>query len=360
VRTTVRRQLDREEDDVATANEAHAMRKAIELAAQGRGTTSPNPLVGAVVLDLVGNFVSGGHHEQAGGPHAEVVALQRAGEQARGGTIVVTLEPCAHTGRTGPCTQAIIDAGIAKVVYAVDDPTTQAGGGAEVLRDAGIAVESGVLTAEASDVNEVWLHAIRTGRPFVTWKYASTLDGRSAAADGTSRWISGPKSRAEVHHLRSIVDAVVVGTGTALLDDPELTARDEDGEPLSRQPLRVVVGKRELPADAKLRDLTRAETIFLDAGPAEVLETLHERDVRSVLLEGGPTLAGAFLRAGLIDEIRAYLAPTLLGAGSGALITDVATLSDGTALAIRDITRVGPDIRVTARPSRVTRKPEEA
>ena len=337
-----------------TANEAHAMRRAIDLAAQGLGRTSPNPVVGAVVLAANGDTVSGGHHEVAGGPHAEVVALQRAGEGARGGTIVVTLEPCSHTGRTGPCTQAIIDAGVARVVYAVDDPTVDARGGADVLRAAGIAVESGVLTAEAAAGNEIWLHAVRTGRPFVTWKYASTLDGRIAAPDGTSRWISGEKSRAEVHQLRSAVDAIVVGTGTALTDDPELTARDAEGEPLERQPLRVVVGKRELPAGAKLRDESVAKTLFLDATPAEVLATLHEREVRSVLLEGGPTLAGAFLRAGLVDEIRAYLAPTLLGAGPGALITDVATLTDGVALAVRDVARVGPDIRVIARPSRVT------
>jgi diaminohydroxyphosphoribosylaminopyrimidine deaminase / 5-amino-6-(5-phosphoribosylamino)uracil reductase len=343
---------------VANAAEAHAMRRAIELAARGRGTTSPNPLVGAVILGQDGLGIAGGHHEVAGGPHAEVVALERAAEQARGATMIVTLEPCAHVGRTGACTQAIIDAGIRRVVYAVADPTAEAGGGADVLRAAGVDVEQGVLEREAAEGNEVWLHAMREQRPFVTWKYAATLDGRIAAPDGTSRWISGPQARAQVHELRSVVDAIVVGTGTALADDPELTARDADGEPRERQPLRVVVGRRELPATAKLRDTAVAETIFLDAKPAEVLRVLHERDVRSVLLEGGPTLAGAFLRAELIDEVRAYLAPMLLGGGASALMSDVATLTDGQRLAIRAIDRVGADIRVDARPSR--NRPEES
>jgi diaminohydroxyphosphoribosylaminopyrimidine deaminase/5-amino-6-(5-phosphoribosylamino)uracil reductase len=343
---------------VATALEAHAMRRAIELAERGAGTTSPNPVVGAVVLSPEGAGISGGHHEVAGGPHAEIVALRRAGEQARGATMVVTLEPCSHVGRTGACTQAIIDAGIVRVVFAVADPTAEAGGGAAVLRAAGIDVEQGVLEREAAEGNEIWLHAIREARPFVTWKYASTLDGRTAAPDGTSRWISGPKARAEVHQLRGVVDAIVVGTGTALADDPALTARDEDDLALERQPLRVVVGKRELPSTAKLRDTALAETLFLDASPAEVLAELHSRGVRSVLLGGGPTLAGAFLRAGLIDEVRAYLAPTLLGGGPAALIADVSTLTDGQRLAIRKLDRVGADIRIDARPSRS--KPEES
>jgi len=347
---------------VVTALEAHAMRRAIELSARGLGTTRPNPVVGAVVLDAAGVQVGEGFHERAGGPHAEVVALAEAGDAARGGSVVVTLEPCAAIGRTGACTDALLAAGVARVVFAVADPDPAMAGGADLLRAAGVEVEGGVLAAEAEAVNEVWLHAVRRGRPFVVWKYASTLDGRIAAPDGTSRWISGEAARAEVHALRALVDAVVVGTGTALADDPELTARDADGTPLprERQPLRVVVGSRPLPADAKLADTFLADTLVIDAEPAKVLAALHEREVRSVLLEGGPTLAGAFLRAGLVDEVRAYLAPTLLGGGPAALITDVATLTDGRRLVVRDVARVGADVRVIARPApRATESTDE-
>jgi len=338
---------------VATAIEAHAMRRAVELSAEGLGRTSPNPVVGAVVLDRDQNVVGEGFHAAAGGPHAEVVALAEAGERARGGSVVVTLEPCSHTGRTGACTDALIAAGVARVIFAVEDPNGVAAGGAQALRSAGVQVEGGILTREAEAVNEIWLHAIRVGRPFVVWKYASTLDGRVAAPDGTSRWISGPQSRAEVHRLRSLVDAVIVGTGTALADDPALTVRDEDDVPTQRQPLRVVVGSRPLPPHAKLLDTTHADTLTLDLDPAGVLAALHKLEIRGVLLEGGPTLAGAFLRAGLVDEVRSYLAPTLLGAGPAALVTDVGTLAEGTRLVIRDIARVGGDIRVIARPSRI-------
>lgn len=338
---------------MATAVEAYAMRRAVELAAEGLGRTSPNPVVGAVVLDAKGRTVGEGFHAAAGGPHAEVAALRDASDAARGGTMVVTLEPCTHVGRTGACTDAILAAGIVRVVYAVADPNPVAAGGAEVLRAAGIEVEAGLLTAEAEAGNEVWLHAMRSSRPFVLWKYASTLDGRVAAPDGTSRWISGEKAREQVHALRASVDAVMVGTGTALADDPELTVRDADGVAPGRQPLRVVVGARPVPEGARLRDTTHAESLFLDAPPAEVLAELHRREIRSVLLEGGPTLAGAFLAAGLIDEIHAYLAPTLLGAGPTALVGPAATLSDGVRLAVREITRIGPDLLVVARPSRL-------
>jgi diaminohydroxyphosphoribosylaminopyrimidine deaminase/5-amino-6-(5-phosphoribosylamino)uracil reductase len=333
------------------ATELDAMRRAVGLAERGLGRTSPNPVVGAVVLASDGTVVGEGFHAQAGGPHAEVVALADAGRRARGATVVVTLEPCAHTGRTGPCTQALIDADVARVVYAVSDPTAAAAGGAGVLQAAGIEVESGLLAAEAAAVNEAWLHAERTGLPFVTWKYASTLDGRIAAPDGTSRWISGAESRAEVHRLRAQVDAVMVGTGTVLVDDPELTARAADGTPHEHQPLRVVVGSRTIPPTAKVRDESVARTLFVDGEPAEVLRSLHAEGVRSVLLEGGPTLAGALLRAGLVDQVVAYLAPTLLGAGLAAVTTDVATLTDATALTVTDVTTVGGDVRITARTS---------
>ncbi|NUS56123.1 MAG: bifunctional diaminohydroxyphosphoribosylaminopyrimidine deaminase/5-amino-6-(5-phosphoribosylamino)uracil reductase RibD, partial [Streptomycetaceae bacterium] len=229
------------------------MRRAIELAARGLGTTSPNPVVGSVVLDAHGDVAGEGFHEVAGGPHAEVAALRAAGDRARGGTAIVTLEPCAHTGRTGPCAQALIDAGVARVFYAVSDPTPNASGGAAMLRAAGVEVHSGVLAAEAARGNEAWLTAARLGRPFTTWKYAATLDGRIAAADGTSRWISSAASRADVHRLRARVDAVVAGSGTLLADDPHLAVRGTDGP--VRQPLRVVVDTHaRIPAGARVLD----------------------------------------------------------------------------------------------------------
>ncbi len=224
-----------------------AMRRALAASALVHGTTSPNPPVGATVLDAAGEVVGVGATAPPGGPHAEVVALREAGERARGGTAVVTLEPCAHHGRTPPCTDALRAAGVAAVHVAVRDPHPEAAGGAEVLRAAGIRVELDVLADEvARGPLRAWLHGVRTGRPHVTWKLAATLDGRSAAADGSSRWITGPAARAQVHALRATADAIVVGTGTALVDDPALTAREADGSPSARQPLRVVVGHRDV------------------------------------------------------------------------------------------------------------------
>jgi len=203
---------------------ADAMRRAIAAAERVRGTTSPNPPVGCVVLAADGQVVGVGATQPPPGPHAEVVALREAGERAAGGTAVVTLEPCAHHGRTPPCADALLAAGIAAVHYAVPDPHPIAAGGATALRTAGVAVQGGLLQAEVErGPLRAWLHFVRTGTPFVTWKFASTLDGRVAAADGTSRWISSPESRADVHAVRANVDAIVVGTGTALADDPALT-----------------------------------------------------------------------------------------------------------------------------------------
>src|SRR3954462_7018509 len=218
--------------------EDEAMRRAIALAGRGLGTTSPNPVVGCVLLDPDGDVAGEGFHAYAGGPHAEIVALAQAGERARGGTAVVSLEPCNHTGRTGPCSVALINAGVTRVVIAVDDPTPVASGGAVTLRAAGVQVETGVRRAEAEQGNIAWLTAVRRGRPYVTWKFAATLDGRSAAADGTSQWITSAPARADVHTLRSTVDAIVAGVGTVLADDPQLTVRDAQGSPAIRQPLR--------------------------------------------------------------------------------------------------------------------------
>lgn len=348
---------------MASVSVDEAMRRAIALAARGLGTTSPNPVVGCVLLDAAGEIVGQGFHAYAGGPHAEIVALAQAGERARGGTAVVTLEPCDHTGRTGPCAGALIAAGVARVVIAVADPDPVAAGGAETLRDAGIEVTSGVRADEAEAGNIAWLTAVRRGRPYLIWKYAATLDGRSAAADGTSMWITSEEARIDVHALRGTTDAVIAGVGTVLADDPRLTARNlRDGSLAIRQPLRVVVDSSgRTPGGARVRDAAArtwvATAAEVGAGPDGrvdlhgLLAELHRRGIRSALLEGGPTLAGGFLAAGLVDKIIGYLAPRLLGAGPTALAdAGVRTLSEVIDLEFADIERVGPDLRITAFP----------
>jgi diaminohydroxyphosphoribosylaminopyrimidine deaminase / 5-amino-6-(5-phosphoribosylamino)uracil reductase len=332
--------------------EQAAMHRALALAETVRGRTSPNPAVGAVILDDAGRLVGEGATAPAGGPHAEIVALADAGESAHGGTLVVTLEPCAHTGRTPPCTDALIAADIARVLYAVDDPNPEAAGGADKLRAAGIEVVPDVEShAAATGALRPWLHAVRTGRPYVTWKFAATLDGRVAAADYTSRWISSPASRADVHRVRGSVDAILVGSGTVLTDDPHLTVRD--GEVLAEhQPLRVVLDRRHrVPDDARVLD-EAAESVVLDtAVPQFAMKALYDRGVRHVLLEGGPTLAGAFVEARCVDEVIAYLAPTLLGAGPAALgDAGIGTLADALMLEVESVSRLGEDIKVVGRP----------
>src|SRR5690606_8428396 len=241
---------------MATQAELAAMGRAVELAARGLGTTSPNPVVGCVILDADGAVVGEGFHAYAGGPHAEIVALAQAGERARGGTVVVTLEPCNHHGATGPCTEALIRAGVKRVVIGVKDPHPQAGGGEQRLRAAGIDVEVGVRQAEVEAGNIFWLTAVRRGRPYGVWKYAATRDGRSAAADGSSMWITSEAARMDVHAHRCTVDAVIVGVGTVLADNPQLTARNlRDGSLAIKQPLRVVVDSAgRTPPDARVRD----------------------------------------------------------------------------------------------------------
>ena len=330
-----------------------AMRTAIAASEEVRGTTSPNPPVGCVVLDGAGNVAGVGATEPPGGPHAEVVAVRAAGDRAAGGTAVVTLEPCAHTGRTPPCTEVVRQAGITRVVYAVSDPNPAAAGGGEVLRAMGIEVHSGLLVDEvARGPLRAWLSYARTGRPHVTWKYAATLDGRSAAADGTIQRISSEHSRAEVHQLRARMDAIMVGTGTVLADNPHLTVRAPSGELAPRQPLRVVVGDRDLPSDSRVFDAA-AETLRLPhTDPDTVLQALAARGVVDVLLEGGPSLAGAFLAAGRIDRVLAYLAPALLGSGAAALgDAGVASISQAWRLWIEETTMSGPDVRISAVPA---------
>ena len=336
------------------------MRRACALAARGIPTAAPNPVVGCVILASDGRIVGEGWHDRPGGPHAEVAALHIAGAAARGGTAVVTLEPCRHTGRTGPCTRALLDAGVTRVVYAVADPSALAGGGGAELAAAGIQVESGLLAEEAETVNAAWLFVTRTGRPVVTWKYAATLDGRAAAVDGTSRWITGPEARSEVHRLRGAHDAVLAGVGTVLADDAALTARGPDGRLLDRQPLRVVVDSRgRTPATARVRDasaptwVATAEEVGSCGGRVDLhglLRGLVNRGVLSAFLEGGPTLAAAFLRVGLVDRVVGYVAPALLGSGPAVLgDLGVGTIAGIARLELDGVARVGPDVRLVLR-----------
>lgn len=355
------------------SDEAGAMRRAIALAARALGSVSPNPPVGCVVLDVAGNIAGEGFTAPPGGPHAEVVALRAAGERARGGTAITTLEPCDHYGRTPPCTKALIEAGVARVVYAVEDPVPGHGGGASTLRAAGIDVEAGLLEPEAARGNEAWLTSVRLGRPFVTWKFGASLDGRVAARDGSSRWVTSAESRADGHRLRAESDAVVVGSGTMRMDDPHLAVREAA---VCRQPLRVVVDTHaRTPATARVLDGAAptlvavahdanarhlegsAEVVRLPRAPEglelnALLGALYERDVRSVLLEGGPTLAGSFLAAGLIDRVVAYLAPLLIGGGGTPALTGAGAPSIDAVRRLRldEVTRLGPDVRLVARP----------
>ncbi len=298
-----------------------ALALAAEASEKVRGTTSPNPPVGAVILDTSGQVVGVGATQPPGGPHAEVMALADAGAKARGGTAVVTLEPCNHTGRTGPCSQALIDAGIATVYYANSDPFPQAAGGADHLREAG--VDTHALNEPVAALTP-WLRATVLQRPHVTLKFAGTLDGFAAATDGTSQWITGSVARAHVHEDRAKRDAIIVGTGTVLADDPSLTARMGPGL-YGHQPRRVVIGGRQVPAGSNLDRLGHEQY----GGINEALAALWESGCRDVLLEGGPTLATAMLRAGLVDAIRAYIAPAILGAGRSVLSWDGDTTMAG-------------------------------
>ena len=332
------------------AVEREAMRRAIELAASVDIPDGPNPRVGCVLLDSEGRTLAEGVHRGAGTAHAEVDALGKAGEAARGATAVVTLEPCDHVGRTGPCSEALIQAGVSRVVFAQVDPHALASGGAQRLRLAGVEVEEGLLAEESARLNEAWTHAVTTGRPFVTWKVAATLDGRVAAADGSSRWISGEAARAEVHRWRQRCDAIAVGTGTVSVDDPHLTARDAEGRLRDVQPLRVVVGMRDIPAGARVLDEAAPTLHVRTHDPAEVLDSLSRREVRHLLLEGGPRLAAAFLAAGAVDQVVWYAAPLLLGSGSPAL-ADLGVTTLGEAIRLRDVRveQVGEDARISGR-----------
>jgi diaminohydroxyphosphoribosylaminopyrimidine deaminase / 5-amino-6-(5-phosphoribosylamino)uracil reductase len=318
------------------------LERALELAERGRGTTRPNPVVGAVVV-REGEVVGEGWHERAGGPHAEIVALEAAGERAGEATLYVTLEPCAHHGRTPPCADAVVAAGVRRVVVGAGDPDPRTDGqGIARLREAGIEVVAAGpdLAARARRQNEAFRTWASAGRPFVTYKAAVTIDGRVAASGGDARWVSGEQSRRRVHELRAGSDAVAVGMGTARAENPLLTARDVDAP---RQPRRLAFGSGPLPEGSELE---------LVEGPLpEALARLAGEGVQSLLLEGGPTLAGAFLRARLIDKLVLFLAPKLVGgddapplfAGHGAR-----TLAEAVPLRGLQVGRAGEDVVLTA------------
>jgi diaminohydroxyphosphoribosylaminopyrimidine deaminase/5-amino-6-(5-phosphoribosylamino)uracil reductase len=329
------------------ARSSEAFARAVELAALGPAH-GPNPRVGCVITDAAGATLGEGWHQGAGTPHAEVAALADAlsrGRDVSGATAYVTLEPCSHTGRTGPCTGALMDAGIGVVRYAVQDPNPDAAGGGEVLRAHGVDATY-VPYAGAEKLNARWLTSLRIGRPYVIAKWASTLDGRTAAVDGTSFWITGEEARAHAHSVRGEVDAIVVGTGTVAADNPSLSARpggDEEGH----QPLRVVMGERDTAGAAVWRDANAVAISTHD--PAEVLAELHRREARVVLIEGGATVTTAFLAAGLVDEVHAYIAPAILGAGTNA-VADLGIVTMSAALRGQDVSsrQVGADTLVIA------------
>ena len=346
-----------------------AMRRALELAARGPAD-NPNPQVGCVILDPAGNIVAEGWHRGAGTPHAEVAALAALPDEWRTRanelTAVATLEPCNHTGRTGPCAVALSEARIGTVVYSVSDPGDASSGGAATLRSAGAEVLGGVLEPEGLELLASWLErqgavSQKLSRPRVTVKWAQTLDGRAAAADGSSQWITDPAARRDVHRRRAEADAILVGTGTLIVDDPALTARDENATdgllvPAADQPIPVVLGRREIAASARVNQHPALAAHGLDAplrfdgsDLEEHLTALHERGVRSVFVEGGPTIASAFIAAGLADEVLVYVAPALLG-GPRLAIGDlgIESMAGIRRLSIEGIEQLGDDLLIRA------------
>ena len=355
--------------EVASDAELVAMRRALVLADHSP-VTGGNPQVGCVLIDDSGTIVAEGWHHGAGTPHAEIDALSKVptatGFTTVGLTAVVTLEPCNHTGRTGPCSEALIAAGIRRVVYAADDPGATSGGGRQRLRAAGVSVVSGVHADEVRSFLHPWLSAVRNSRPYLTLKWASSLDGRAAAADGTSQWITGPTARERVHLQRSQSDAILIGTGTVIADNPTLTARTTEGL-LLHQPVPVVIGERPLPADAHLHQHPAGLIETGSRNLPAILSDLYRRGIRRAYVEGGPTLESALIKAGLVDEYLIYLAPTLLGSGASATAAGestasgardysaignigVSTIGEQRRLDIVSIERLGDDLLITARP----------
>jgi diaminohydroxyphosphoribosylaminopyrimidine deaminase/5-amino-6-(5-phosphoribosylamino)uracil reductase len=367
----------------SAADHSH-MAHALQLAARGLYSTAPNPSVGCVLLDASGARVGEGWHLRAGEPHAEVLALRQSQGRERGGTAYVTLEPCSHHGRTPPCVDAVLAAGLRRVVVAMEDPNPQvAGGGCRRLVEAGVDVQVGLLASQAAELNRGFVARMTRGRPWVTLKLGTSIDGRTALADGASRWITGPAARADVQKLRARASAVLTAIGTVLADDPALTVRDPTLETHGRQPLRVVLDARgDTPAASQLvRDGFATLVLTGDAGAsalrakgvvsstvtvdvveldadgrvdlAAALRRLAERGCNEVLVESGPRLAGNLLAAGLVDEAVVYLAPTILGDSARPAFTlplPLRSLADRQCFQYRDVRLVGNDVRLTLRP----------
>lgn len=321
----------------------HWMGRALDLALLGLGRTGTNPIVGAVLVrdDVV---IGQGYHEVLGGPHAEIIALRQAGDLARGSSLFVTLEPCAHFGRTAPCVDAIIEAGIKEVFVATFDPNLVASGGISRLESAGINIYVGALRERALWENRAWRHWIANDRPYVIWKVAASIDGRIAAADGSSQWISCEESRRDVHSIRGASHAIITGTGTVLRDDPEFSVRDGS----DRIPLRVVVGDRDIPSDAKVFSGPQETILVKDRSPAHLIEELNSRKVVQAMLECGPRMAASWVEDNAVDELVVYTAPILLGGGP-ALFSDlkVASISEKRQFQLHDVVRIGSDSRAT-------------
>jgi diaminohydroxyphosphoribosylaminopyrimidine deaminase/5-amino-6-(5-phosphoribosylamino)uracil reductase len=321
-------------------NAAYA--RCADLSRSALGKSAPNPNVSAAIYSADGTFIADGAHVRAiSQDHAEVVALKKAGAAAKGATLVVSLEPCNHVGTTPACVDAIINAGVAKVIYAVADPNPIAAGGAERLRNAGINVEHSA-SKDLEDVQRAWLHRIKSGRPYFVWKVAVTLDGYVAASDGTSQWISSEASRADVQVLRSQSDAILVGTGTALADNPTLQPRIVGAQ----LPIRIVMGERDIPADFNLHS-GNSETIFVKSHEVDVLlQSFSGKAINQVLVEAGPTLGTALLAEGVIDEIVIYQASILLGTGKS-WVGDlgISTLAKAAPLTLLSSIQVGPDLK---------------
>jgi len=320
------------------------LKRANELACLGLGLTGSNPIVGAVVVDPAGKIIGEGFHKS--GPHAEVVALEQAGQLAQGTTLYVTLEPCNHQGKTGPCTEAILKAGIAKVVYAVSDPNALASGGAKMLEAAGIKVVFNDEVSEIAQSNRAWLHKIKNDRPYFIWKIASSLDGRTAAIDGSSKWITGAESRAEVSVMRSKSDAILIGTGTALADNPYLIPRDI--ERVNKvNPVRIVMGLRGIPSDFNLHNDAAETKLIKSHDFSDLLSFCNERSFNQVLIESGSELGTAMLKANLIDEIVLFQAPILLGSGQSFLgDLAVGNINDKYQFNLKSFSQIGEDLKI--------------
>ena len=332
-----------------------AMLRALQISLNGP-YAGVNPQVGAVILNSQGEILSEGWHLGSGTDHAEVMALKKLRSELgvdvlpAGLTAVVTLEPCDHTGMTGPCVAALIKAGISRVVFASSDPGDASGAGAKTLEAAGVEVIAGVLLEVAEAQNRVWLGANRMGRPFVTLKWATSLDGRNAAQDGSSKWISGEESRQDTHLRRFQADAILVGTATIEADNPELTARMPDGSLYPTQPLRVVLGKRDLDHSHRVFNKD-AETVQLKTHSiTEALEALFDRGIKHVFVEGGPNVASEFVQLDLVDEFLIYLAPLLLGGDHSSLIDiGVENINSAKRLEVLETKNLGNDIFIRLR-----------